>query len=143
MSVFNATRLFGQTILVTGASSGIGAVRNLLFAWLFVLFYHSIHKGHCYPLCQSKFQKIVSQTHLIWFDQGGANVILVARRAEALKSVTDACYAAHKESGLSQGGKFASIQLDVSDKAQVARLWEKVPPELRDVDVLGNILSCC
>lgn len=53
----------------------------------------------------------------------------------------DACYAAHKESGLSQGGKFASVQLDVSDKAQVARLWEKVPPELRDVNVLGNLLS--
>jgi 3-hydroxy acid dehydrogenase/malonic semialdehyde reductase len=72
-------------------------------------------------------------------DQGGANVILVARRAEALKSVTDACYAAHKESGLAQGGKFASVQMDVSDKTQVAKLWEKVPRELRDVDVLGNI----
>jgi 3-hydroxy acid dehydrogenase / malonic semialdehyde reductase len=27
----------------------------------------------------------------------------------------------------------------VSDKAQVAGLWEKVPQEFRDVDVLGNI----
>jgi 3-hydroxy acid dehydrogenase/malonic semialdehyde reductase len=54
--------------------------------------------------------------------------------------VTDACLAAYKESGLSQGGNFASVQLDVSDKTQVARLWEKVPPELRDVDVLGNIV---
>lgn len=74
----------------------------------------------------------------ILFARGGANVILVARRAEALKSVTDACYAAHKESGLKEGGNFAGIPLDVSDKAQVARLWENVPQELRDVDVLVN-----
>lgn len=65
-------------------------------------------------------------------------MILVARRTDALKTVTDACIAAHKESGLSQGGKFASIQIDVSDKAQVAGLWDKVPQDLRNVDVLGD-----
>lgn len=52
--------------------------------------------------------------------------------------MTDACVAAHKESGLDQGGKFASVQLDVSDKAQVALLWDKVPQDLRSVDVLGD-----
>lgn len=30
MSVFNASRLLGKTVIVTGASSGIGAVRSLI-----------------------------------------------------------------------------------------------------------------
>ena len=72
------------------------------------------------------------------FHQGGANVILVARRAEALKSVTDACHAAHKESRMTRGGKFIGVQIDVADKSQVTGLWEKVPQDLRNVDVLGN-----
>lgn len=70
--------------------------------------------------------------------QGGANVILLARRADALAKVAEACAVAHKESGLQQGGKFAPVQLDVSDKKQIADLWTKVPQELRDVDILGK-----
>ncbi|KAJ7582732.1 NAD(P)-binding protein [Mycena floridula] len=102
MSVFNATRLLGKTVLVTGASSGIGAATAILFA------------------------------------KGGSNVILVARRGEILKQVNEACVAAHKESGIQQGGQFANVQLDVSDKAQVAALWDKVPSALRNVDILVN-----
>jgi len=63
---------------------------------------------------------------------------LLARRADALSKVSDACVTAHKESGLQQGGKFASVQLDVSDKQQVASLWAKVPQDLRNVDILVN-----
>jgi 3-hydroxy acid dehydrogenase/malonic semialdehyde reductase len=63
---------------------------------------------------------------------------LLARRADALSKVSDACATAHKESGLQQGGKFASVQLDVSDKQQVASLWTKVPQDLRNVDILGK-----
>ncbi len=69
--------------------------------------------------------------------QGGANIILLARRLDALNHVAEACVTAHQESGLNQGGRFASIQLDVSDKAQVAGLWYKVPKDLRNVDILG------
>jgi hypothetical protein len=29
------------------------------------------------------------------------------------------------------------VQLDVSDKAQVASLWSKVPQKLHNVDILG------
>jgi hypothetical protein len=36
-----------------------------------------------------------------------------------------------------RGGRIVTVQLDVSDKAQVASLWSKVPQELRDVDILG------
>ncbi|KAL7283341.1 LOW QUALITY PROTEIN: hypothetical protein ACG7TL_002770 [Trametes sanguinea] len=92
MSVFNASRLVGKTVLVTGASAGIGA--------------------------------------------GGSNVILAARRLEALKSVAEACSKAHKESGLQQGGKFATVKLDVSDKKQIASFLDQVPEELRKVDIL-------
>ncbi|KAG6890712.1 hypothetical protein C0995_005085 [Termitomyces sp. Mi166 len=102
MSVFNATRLLGKTVLITGASGGIGAATAVLFA------------------------------------KGGSNVILVARRADPLKKVTDACRTAHKESGLQQGGKFVSVVADVSDKAQVASLFDTVPQDLQDVDVLVN-----
>lgn len=65
-------------------------------------------------------------------------MILCARRADALQSVASACASAHKESGLKQGGKFAVVQLDVSDKAQVSALWDKVPQDLRTVDILGG-----
>ena len=71
------------------------------------------------------------------FGQGGSNIILAARRTEALKAVADACTAAHKASGLQQGGKFATIQLDVADKAQIASFIDKIPEDLRSVDILG------
>ncbi|KDQ33275.1 hypothetical protein PLEOSDRAFT_1033771 [Pleurotus ostreatus PC15] len=103
MSLFNVSRLLGKTVLITGASSGIGAVSRVL--------------GFC---------------------KAGSNVILVARRADALKSVADACVAAHKESGVTQGGKFATIQADVADKEQVASILDKIPSDLRAVDVLVN-----
>lgn len=70
--------------------------------------------------------------------QGGANVILLARREDALAKVAAACTSAHQESGLQQGGKFATVQLDVSDTKSIANLWSKVPQELRDVDILGR-----
>ena len=60
---------------------------------------------------------------------------------DALKSVSEACVAAHKESGVPRGGNIATVQLDVSDKSQVAGLWQKIPPELRNVDVLGAQFS--
>ncbi|KAK1232229.1 hypothetical protein PQX77_004603 [Marasmius sp. AFHP31] len=102
MSVFPTARLHNKTVLVTGATSGIGAAAAVLFA------------------------------------KAGSNVILAARRAQVLKEVAEKCTAAHKESGLNVGGKFATVQLDVSDKAQVASFWDKVPQDLKDVDVLVN-----
>lgn len=66
-------------------------------------------------------------------------MILAARRVEALTSVADACKAAHKESGVQAGGKFAVVQLDVSDRKQVASFVDKIPEDLRKVDVLGMI----
>ncbi|KIY50872.1 NAD(P)-binding protein [Fistulina hepatica ATCC 64428] len=101
-SIFNASRLLGKTVIVTGASSGIGAATAILFA------------------------------------KAGSNVILVARRPDALKKVADECLVAYKEAAPPQGGRFAQVQLDVSDKIQVAAFWDKVPSELRKVDILVN-----
>ncbi|TFL07391.1 hypothetical protein BDV98DRAFT_599698 [Pterulicium gracile] len=102
MSVFNASRLLGKTVLVTGASAGIGAATAVLFA------------------------------------RAGSNVIMLARRTDALNKVAEACAAAHKEAGVQQGGKFATIQLDVGDQSQIASLWDKVPSDLRNIDVVVN-----
>ncbi|KIJ17393.1 hypothetical protein PAXINDRAFT_73466 [Paxillus involutus ATCC 200175] len=102
MSVFNASRLLGKTVVITGASSGIGAATAVLFA------------------------------------KGGANVILTARRIDALTKVAEECATAHKEAGVQHGGNFVTISLDISDKNQVASFLEKVPTELRDIDVLVN-----
>ncbi|OAX44631.1 NAD(P)-binding protein [Rhizopogon vinicolor AM-OR11-026] len=102
MSVFNASRLIGKTVLITGASSGIGAATAILFA------------------------------------KGGSNVILTARRADVLQKVADECTAAHKAAGMQYGGKFVTVQLDVSDKSQINGFLEKIPADLREVDILVN-----
>ncbi|KAI0082679.1 NAD(P)-binding protein [Panus rudis PR-1116 ss-1] len=102
MSVFNSSRLVGKTVLITGASVGIGAATAILFA------------------------------------KAGSNVILAARRVEQLQAVADQCAKAHKEAGLQQGGKFAVVQLDVADKKQISTLLERIPEDLRKVDVLVN-----
>ncbi|KNZ74253.1 hypothetical protein J132_07567 [Termitomyces sp. J132] len=118
MSVFNASRLLGKTVLITGASGGIGAV-----------------SGDAPQVIPTD---LPSKATAVLFAKGGSNVILVARRADALKKVTDACFTAHRESGLQQGGKFVSVVADVSDKAQVASIFDTIPQDLQDVDVLVN-----
>jgi len=44
----------------------------------------------------------------------------------------------HKASEVQQGGTIVTVQLDVSDRVQVAALWSKVPSDLRNVDILVN-----
>ncbi len=56
-----------------------------------------------------------------------------------MSKVAEAAAAAHKASGLTEGGKIVTIQLDVADKAEVASLLDKIPQDLRNVDVLGAI----
>jgi len=102
MSIFNSSRLAGKTVLITGASSGIGKSTAVLFA------------------------------------KAGSNVILAARRADALASAKEACAIAHKESGVKAGGNFTTLVLDVADRQAVSSLWERLPVEFRTVDILVN-----
>lgn len=54
MSVFNATRLLNKTVLITGASSGIGAVSQFIaFTKPDKLTVH-MHEGYCSTLCQGR-----------------------------------------------------------------------------------------
>jgi len=76
----------------------------------------------------------------ILFARAGSNLILAARRTDALKEVEEACRTAHQGANLQAGigGKFAAVTLDVSDRAAVKKLWDHVPTDLRNVDVLVN-----
>nr|GAT58702.1 short-chain dehydrogenase/reductase family protein [Mycena chlorophos] len=100
--VFNASRLLGKTVLVTGSSAGIGRATAILFA------------------------------------KAGSNVILLARRAEALEEVKQACIDVHQASKLSHGGQFAAIPFDVSDRVAINGIFDKIPANLRDIDILVN-----
>ena len=60
---------------------------------------------------------------------------------DALKAVTEACVAAHRESGVQAGGKFAAVPLDVGDKENITSFLDRVPEELRKIDVLGEFFS--
>lgn len=58
-----------------------------------------------------------------------------------MKAVAEQCTAAHKEGGSQQGGKFAIVKLDVADKTQVATLFDQIPQDLKEVDILGACFS--
>ncbi|WWD01578.1 hypothetical protein V866_008523 [Kwoniella sp. B9012] len=100
MSVFNTDRLVGKTVLITGASAGIGAATALLFA------------------------------------KTGANLVLLARRAENLKAVKAQAEEAYKAVG--KEGKVLTIEADVRKFEDLDVIPEKVKGEGLDVDILVN-----
>lgn len=77
------------------------------------------------------------QATAILFAKAGCNVLLVARRAEALAAVKEACISAHKEGSSQFGGNFEAITLDISDRTAVNNIWSHIPTHLKDIDVLG------
>jgi len=48
------------------------------------------------------------------------------------------CTAAHQKSGVQAGGKFATVTLDVSDRVQVKTFLDKIPADLKEIDILGD-----
>jgi len=63
---------------------------------------------------------------------------LTARRQEHLDKVAELAKEAHLEGKTGKGGKFVTLTLDVSDKSAVKGLLERIPQELRDIDILVN-----
>ncbi|KAG8786892.1 hypothetical protein FRC15_010470 [Serendipita sp. 397] len=122
MSVFSAKRLENKTVLVTGASAGIGEATAILFAKVSDL---------RIELANTSWSSQSGQ-------QAGANVIITARRQEALSNVLELLKSAHREAQVGAGGKFAAVTLDVSNREEVKNLWTKVPEDLREVDILVN-----
>ena len=62
-------------------------------------------------------------------------MILLARRAELLEK------AVNEAKSVSKGSKVVGLQFDVSDKAQVASLFDRLPADLRDIDILGTLVT--
>ncbi|PWN96488.1 putative NADP(+)-dependent dehydrogenase [Tilletiopsis washingtonensis] len=71
------------------------------------------------------------------FARAGANVVVSARRQDALDAVVEQCTAANKEGGSGAGGKYASLVLDMQDrKAIETNLLPRLPDWAKNVDVL-------
>lgn len=102
MSLFNVSRLHDKTVLVTGASDGIGKATAVLFA------------------------------------RAGANVVLVARRQQALDAAVEECKAANQESKEGKGGQYASLVVDMRKREDLDALLGKLPDWAKKVDVLVN-----
>ncbi|GAA5850369.1 hypothetical protein JCM8547_001849 [Rhodosporidiobolus lusitaniae] len=100
--VFSSARLVGRTVLVTGASGGIGAAAAILFA------------------------------------RAGTNLILTARRQAQLDEVAALAKKAHEEGQTGKGGKIVTLTLDMTDRKAVQGILERIPSELREVDILLN-----
>lgn len=65
-------------------------------------------------------------------------MILTARRLDALEKVRQQCIAAHQGASVQHGGRFVAIPFDVSDKDQIASFPNEIPPDLRNIDILGE-----
>jgi 3-hydroxy acid dehydrogenase/malonic semialdehyde reductase len=103
VSILGTSRLQGKSVLITGASGGIGKSAALLFA------------------------------------RTGANVILCARRKDALDSAVTECQEAYKAQGESagtKGGKFTSIVMDMRDRKSIDSVLSSLPQWASTVDIL-------
>ena len=137
----SSTFLVFKTRLSSSQVPALVSVRYVTFLQGILNFVQSsaVYTGYCSPFRQGLRSRIRISIHewLIFALQAGANVILSARRTDALQKVTEACVAAHKESGLKTGGKFAALALDVGDKEQVDTFLERIPADLKQIDILG------
>lgn len=78
----------------------------------------------------------------ILFARAGANLIITARRQAELDVVAAEAKAANKEGGSGKGGEVITLVLDITDRAAVAAVLEKVPEASRKVDIRTPGFSC-
>lgn len=74
------------------------------------------------------------------FARAGANVVLAARRVDSLKQVEADCATENAAGGSGHGGHYASLALDMRQRAQLDALPDALPEWARNVDVLGTRL---
>ena len=105
-----AKRLAGKTILITGASSGIG-------------------RSTAFEFARTAASASGSSS------TNGLKLVLTARRIDTLKQIAADIIA---EVGEDKGVQVLPVQLDVSKPEEVRGFVEKLPEEFREIDVLVN-----
>lgn len=77
------------------------------------------------------------------FARAGANVVLAARRAEALAKIQAQCEEANKQGATGHGGKYASLVIDMRQREQIDAAMGKLPTWAANVDILGLCEAGC
>lgn len=90
--------------------------------------------AHSFPLSDT----FPLQATAVLFAKCGANVILTARRADALAEALKECEQANKAGGSGAGGKYATLELDMRDRKALDAVLNKLPVWAKEVDVLGE-----
>lgn len=157
--VFSAQRLAGKTVLVVRSlllpsfdspppsAHTHGVLTSLLLACddrrapL-----EELALRRCVPLPRSSNCGVLTAarphtSQAILFARAGASLILTARRQAQLEEVKRAAEQANKEGATGKGGKVVTLTLDMQDRKQIKGLLDRIPEELREVDVLVNNVS--
>ncbi|KAJ3101505.1 hypothetical protein HDU97_001320 [Phlyctochytrium planicorne] len=107
-------RLNGKTVLITGASSGIGMLRNDNHLNLLT---NTTNKG---------------KASALEFAKANVNLVLTARRVDRLEDLKKDVEA------LNANAKVHIVELDVTDRSKVSETIASLPSEFKDVHVLVN-----
>lgn len=80
----------------------------------------------------------IGRSTALLFSRLGANVVLAARRRDALETVAQECAKANKEGATGKGGKTHVATLDLRERKQIDALKSGLPDWASKVDVLVN-----
>jgi 3-oxoacyl-[acyl-carrier protein] reductase len=120
-------QLQGRTVLITGANHGIGAATARAFAAQGAKVFVTYYREPCSLPAEELEKARQSKT-------GGVSLYHALRQQTAEGLVREIA---------SQGGAAAACEMDLSDAANIARLFDLCEAELGPVDVLVNNHSYC